>query len=129
MTKKKEIVSFILYICLFYLVLELLGTTCPIKWLTGISCGGCGMTRAIIALIKGDFNMAMYYHPLCLLLPVVLLTYLLRNKMPSKVYKCIMILVLIAFVVCYFIRLFDPNNDVVVCDIKDSIVYRILKGE
>lgn len=48
--EKKEnrvhIVSAIAVVVLLYLVLEGFGITCPIKFLTGISCAGCGMSRA-----------------------------------------------------------------------------------
>jgi hypothetical protein len=36
---------------------------CPFKALTGIPCPGCGMTRAILAVTKGDFHGAFSYNP------------------------------------------------------------------
>ena len=33
-------------IALLYLAIESLGVTCPILYLTGIACAGCGMSRA-----------------------------------------------------------------------------------
>ena len=49
----------------FYLFLELvLGVTCPILYFTGISCAGCGMSRAWMCLLHLDFAGAFYYHPL-----------------------------------------------------------------
>ena len=41
-------------IVLFYVVIESLGVTCPILYLTGISCAGCGMSRAWLSLLRGD---------------------------------------------------------------------------
>lgn len=41
------------------------GTTiCPIALLTGVACPGCGMTRAASALLRGDVDLALTYHPL-----------------------------------------------------------------
>lgn len=36
---------------------------CPIKYLTGFSCPGCGMTRALIMMFY-DMKGAFYMHPL-----------------------------------------------------------------
>ena len=37
---------------------------CPFHSITGIECPGCGMTRACIALGRGDIGNALHYHPL-----------------------------------------------------------------
>lgn len=42
---------------------------CPLLLLTGIQCPFCGMTRASMAMGRGDFHAALAYHPLA---PVVL---------------------------------------------------------
>lgn len=42
---------------------------CPIKYLSGISCPGCGMTRALFACLRFRFADALRYHPLIVLLP------------------------------------------------------------
>jgi hypothetical protein len=36
---------------------------CPFKALTGIPCPGCGMTRALLSLAKGDFQGAFHFNP------------------------------------------------------------------
>ena len=58
-----QIISAIAVVVLLYLVLEGVGITCPIKFLTGISCAGCGMSRAWIAVFHLDFARAFYFHP------------------------------------------------------------------
>jgi len=37
---------------------------CPWRRLTGTNCPGCGMTRGIMALLRGDFSRALTLHPL-----------------------------------------------------------------
>ena len=37
---------------------------CMFLKLLGIYCPGCGGTRAVIAFLKGDFLMSLWYHPL-----------------------------------------------------------------
>ncbi len=39
-------------------------TICPYRNCTGGACPGCGMTRALASLVKGDVATAWYYHPL-----------------------------------------------------------------
>lgn len=36
---------------------------CPFRWLTGLSCPGCGMTRATAHFLHGDPVGAVHYHP------------------------------------------------------------------
>ena len=42
-------------------------TFCPFALCTGTACPGCGMTRATSALIRGDVDLALSYHPLVVL--------------------------------------------------------------
>lgn len=41
---------------------------CPIYQLTGLLCPGCGITRALAALVHGDLASAFHSNPLALLL-------------------------------------------------------------
>lgn len=41
----------------------LLHIPCPILWFTGVSCPGCGITRALLCLCRLDFAGAVYYNP------------------------------------------------------------------
>ena len=48
-------------------------TICPIALLTGVACPGCGMTRAASALLRGDVDLALTYHPLIPLIAVLVI--------------------------------------------------------
>ncbi len=65
------------------------GIGCPIKWLTGISCAGCGMTRAIFYALQLQFGKAFYYHPLFWMMPFLVLLYLFWGKLAARVQKFI----------------------------------------
>lgn len=43
---------------------EAIGVPCLIKWLTGIPCPMCGITRSLTALLQGDFERSTSYHGL-----------------------------------------------------------------
>lgn len=45
-------------------------TICPFALLTGTACPGCGLTRAGVALVRGDVAGAFAFHPL--VVPVAL---------------------------------------------------------
>ncbi len=45
--------------------------SCPLRALAGIPCPGCGLTRALVAALRGDLAASLRFHPLG---PVVLAT-------------------------------------------------------
>lgn len=53
---------------------------CIFKWLTGLPCPGCGMTRAWVHFFHGEMPLAFYFHPLFWLIPFFLLLFLFRKK-------------------------------------------------
>ena len=62
-------------------VLYLLGAGCPIGHVMGVPCPGCGMTRAVLALLRGDFAGALRLHGMVWSLPVLLLLYLYDGRL------------------------------------------------
>lgn len=57
-------IRLVFLILLIYIIFSLFGAGCPIKFITGISSPGCGMTRAVWAALSFRFYEAFYYHPL-----------------------------------------------------------------
>ncbi len=95
----------VLAVCGFYAVLALLDVTCPIKWLTGVSCPGCGMTRALLAALRLDFASAVHYHPLFWLPPVALVGYLVRDRVPKGTQKAALWTACGLLIAAYVLRL------------------------
>lgn len=77
--RKKTFLSKTKTLCAVILSYHLLTwfTGCPFRFFFGISCPGCGMTRALLAALRLDFAAAFSYHPLFFLLPFFLLGYYL----------------------------------------------------
>ena len=85
--RRIEVVTSVAAVVVLYVILESFGVTCPIKYITGISCAGCGMSRAWIALLHFNIHDAFKYHPLFFLPPVVVIVMLLKSKINIKFYK------------------------------------------
>lgn len=58
--------------------------SCPFKYLTGLDCPGCGLTRAFLSAFRLDFKAAFNYHPLFLLIGIELLYLLFGNYFKLK---------------------------------------------
>ncbi|MGH8928911.1 MAG: DUF2752 domain-containing protein [Acidimicrobiia bacterium] len=46
-------------------------TICPVALITGVACPGCGMSRAMAWLFRGEFGRSVTYHPLAPLLLIL----------------------------------------------------------
>jgi len=61
--------SFGLALCVFiglHLVCTAAGLAvyqCPFHLLTGLDCPGCGMSRAVLCLLRGDWSASVQWHP------------------------------------------------------------------
>lgn len=83
-----RLISKILKSSLFWIVLYLIYAlimnifkleSCSIKLLIGLPCPGCGMTRAIICLLKLDFKGSFRYNALWLILLFIVVVAILKK--------------------------------------------------
>ena len=87
---------------------------CPVKYVTGLSCPGCGITRAWLAAITLHFGEAFRLHPLFLLvLPGLWLMLSKWGKTHSRLRNVLLGVICAAFIVVYLVRLFWLNDPVV----------------
>ena len=119
-------VSALAGIALLYLLIESLGVTCPIRFLTGISCAGCGMSRAWLSLLRLDFAGAFRFHPL-FWLPVPAAALLLRPRLPKRVFTVGLALCGALFLLVYLIRLVLPG-EIVVFAPQEGLIGGLLSG-
>ena len=69
--KKYRLVLFLaIWVAVYPLLLELTGIGCPIRFVFGIECPGCGMTRALVSVLRLDFASAFAFHPVWFVPPV-----------------------------------------------------------
>ena len=128
--KRKDILSAaaaILAVALLYLFFHVSGIGCPIHYATGISCPGCGMTRAVFALLRLRFADAFHYHPLVYALPFALAFYLLRKRFSKRANQIFLFTFIAIFVIIYLVRMCDPTNDIVEFHPEQGFIFRTIK--
>lgn len=121
----KRDIAAILTVVAFYTVLQLMGITCPIKFLTGISCAGCGTTRAWLAFLRGDIRTALYYHPMFWVPPIALLLYMKRSKIHKTIFFLAIFFIILAYAILYLYRLKTGcSGDIVVFEPWNGLIGR-----
>ncbi len=125
--KKYRIYIFysIIIIALFAIML-ILKLPCPIKHITGVSCAGCGMTRAFTAAIHLDLVSAFHYHPLWItVLPIIAALIILYKKNKMQAYNLILYCTAILFLGVWVFRL-ASSSDIVTIDFDNSAISRTI---
>lgn len=121
---RKEIFRFAIVLACIAVFLYLSRIGCPILYITGISCPGCGLTRACFQLLQFNIAEAFQYHPLFLTLPVLGVLLIFYKKIPKVLlYGTLGILVILFFVI-YILRLQNPADTIVRIDIQNGLIYR-----
>lgn len=118
--------AIVLAVALHVIILSILGIGCPIRWITGISCAGCGMTRAYLSLLHLDIKNAFTYHPLFWSVPLVILIFVLykAGKISARTANCIKYFIVFLFIIVYVVRLLNSEDIVVVANIEDGLIWR-----
>ena len=75
--KKEKLLALTAYAGLLA-VFYLLNIPCLFQYFLRIPCPGCGMTRALLSLLRLDLRGAFHYHPMVWSLPILGI-YLLKN--------------------------------------------------
>ena len=125
--KRRNVIELVLGLLIVVAIMYLTGIGCPIKYVTGVSCAGCGMTRAFMSLLRGQLKLAFYYHPLVYLMPFIVVYFFVKDKLPGRIRKMLVFTICMAFVIVYIYRLIDPSDLVVVFNPGDGLVGKLIK--
>ena len=71
---------------------------CLFRFLFGIPCPACGMTRAHISLFHGDIENAFWYHPL-FWIPALICVLSLFDKLSERMIYILALLVLVVWII------------------------------
>lgn len=127
--KYRRALAVTLVIAIGYAVMFALGWTCPIKGILGVSCPGCGMTRACINAVCLDFRAAFAYHPLWILLLPYAVTHILlawrKKRIALRVCMWVGIGLLLA---AYIWRMATSVGDVVVFEPQNGLIGRGIRA-
>ncbi len=124
----RRLLSVMAGLAVFYALLGRMGITCPILFLTGISCAGCGMSRAWISLLQGNFPAAVFYHPLFWIPPLAVLIWLLQDCLPRRLVVFLMWAACVLFLAVYAFRMTDAENAIVVFHPENGLLARLAAG-
>lgn len=116
-------------ICLWVIFAELTGIAlCPFRFFFGLSCAGCGMSRAIHALFMGNIEAAFYFHPLFWMPVPAAVLYLFRQKIPGGIRKMIWGSMIFLIMAVYLFRLRDNTQRIVVFNPSDGMFFRLFES-
>jgi hypothetical protein len=124
MKKIKDAILTILAVAFVYTIFYITGIGCPIKFLTGVSCMGCGMTRAYLSLLRLDIAGAFQYHPLFPIPAIAAVLFLLRSRISQKIVNFLLFTTIALFSIIYLLRILDPSDTVVVFEPANGAVFR-----
>ena len=124
MKKLKEALPAICAVALVYGILYVVGIGCPIKYLTGVSCMGCGMTRAYLSLLRLDFASAFRYHPLFPIPAIAAVLFLFRSRISQKIVKVLLFTTIVLFSIIYLLRILDLSDTIVVFEPANGTAFR-----
>lgn len=114
----------LLLICVVYYLITWF-TGCPIRFFTGVSCPGCGMTRAWLSLLHLDFAKAFHCHPLFITAPFIAAAFLLDDWIDIKKYRWVIVLTAAIYIIVYLIRIIWFPDDIVSFEPQNGFIYRV----
>lgn len=108
------------------IVMWVLNIPCPIKHITGMSCAGCGMSRAILSTVSLDFAAAFAYHPLWIVvIPSIIAIAILGANGKKRAATISLVCLAVLFLAVWVIRLIAKDN-VVAFDTENSVISELI---
>ena len=119
--KQREYLYLLLCVILYVVITSFFDITCIIKYFSGVSCPGCGMTRALKSLLVFNFDKAFYYHPLVFLLaPLTIALFTVRKN--HKIRNILIYIAIAMFILVYLYRLIFTHTDIVTINPKSGLI-------
>lgn len=129
---KKILITLAAVLLIYYFVFhKILEATCPLVFLTGFPCPGCGLTRAAVLLFKFDFKGAYEMNPsiyivVFLVLWIIITRYVLGKNPKVTTYILIAAILLAVGIYIRRMALYFPNRSPYVY-MYDNVILNTLK--
>lgn len=121
---QKNLTALVLVCILYYLVTHFTG--CPIRFFLGISCPGCGITRAWLHVLQLDFAGAFACHPLFWMAPVIAAAFVFEGWIDFRKYRWAVILTALLFVGVYLIRILWFPDEIVSFQPREGFLFKVI---
>lgn len=108
----RRVLSLCAGLAVLALGLYVLDIGCVFRFVTGVPCPGCGMTRAWLAALRGDLAAAVAYHPLFWAVPVAFALVFAQERWARWRRVCVIAagVLAAAFVALWVVRLVLPGD-------------------
>lgn len=121
----------ILGIALFYfLLMQVSYSTCPFIMFTGIPCPFCGMTRAGISILKGEFLLAFQLNPMIYGVIFLCFAFITVRYFTKKSLKTLLPLVAVFFIITFVVYIYRMQtlfpDHYPMLYFKDNFISRVL---
>lgn len=126
--RKSILLDVIKFLSVLLFVIIILFFNCPFKFIFGIPCPMCGITRAFFYALSFDLNQAFHFHILWPIVLIYIVLHILLEFKIIKINKKIIYIFLIVFAIInaiyYFYRLINGIDPVQFC-FENSVIYKI----
>lgn len=101
---------------------------CPFKYIFGMSCPICGLTRAFYYALQLNFKLSFHYHLFWPVILIGIIIHVLYELQIIKSNKKQMFIVLYIFAISnliYFLYRFISGSEIVYFNFSESLLYRV----
>ena len=107
--------------------LYLTGIGCPVRFVTGLSCPGCGLSRAWAELFRGNIRAAFAYHPLFWSIPLILIVLAPFTELSPKFRNIFSTIMAGLFIIVYVVRIVY-HDPVLTFQLSEGFIMKVIGG-
>lgn len=121
----KKLFAFGSILGLYTFIMHITTIGCPIKWATGVSCPGCGLSRSVICALQFDFAGMIESHALMpLIIFMLLFAVLFEDKFSRKTSNIIIFSGAFLVLSYYLYRMIYLDTTILQFSIQDGAIYK-----